>query len=138
MLNKCRQQKMQLVGKYRGEKVMAAEATGDLRQEFDRSTCLEHDLLLVALLEFQVVTKNEAKHDKKAAGNSRMTQGCGAAQEFDAVQEWAERCQLCRCRVRWLEIKQKLGRKRSQGRTGELVLCGGAVWWQIALAQWFC
>lgn len=32
VLNKCRQQKMQLVGKYRVEKVMAAGATGDLRQ----------------------------------------------------------------------------------------------------------
>lgn len=34
-----------------------------------------------------------------------MAGGSGAAQELGAVQEWAERCQLCRCKVRWLQIK---------------------------------
>lgn len=103
-----------------------------LKEEFDKCACLEHDLLLVALFELWVLTKNEAKHEK-----SRVTGGSGTAQKFGAVQELVERCQLCRCKARWWQIKQKLSRRRSQGRTGGLVLWEGAVWWQIDLARGF-
>lgn len=77
--------------------------------------------------------KNKAKNDKHAAvaaGNS-STEGSGAAQEFSAVQERKERCQLCRCKVRWLQIKKKLGGKRiglvdcCRGKEQ----CGGRVTW---------
>lgn len=80
-----------------------------MKEELGPSACLEHDLLLLAQFELQVL-KNEVKHGKnaagsKAAGNSRMTGGSGAAQEFDAVQEWAGSCHLCRCKVRCLQMK---------------------------------